>query len=170
MNDISTGITSGTNICLFADDTKIWRSMNCVEDCNILQNDIDYLHDWCISNKMEFHSDKCKVVSINTKSSSSKLMHLSLLPFSRFDYTLGNNILDYEANEKDLGVIVNSNFSWVEQHNQLINKASQMLGLMKRTCHFVVSNHRKRTLYLAMVRSQFEHCSPIWRPITPTEI
>ena len=144
--------------------------MNCVEDCNILQNDIDYLHDWCISNKMKFHSDKCKVVSINTKSSSSKLMHLSLLPFSRFDYTLGNNILDYEVNEKDLGVIVNSNFSWVEQHNQLINKASQMLGLMKRTCHFVVSNHRKRTLYLAMVRSQFEHCSPIWRPITPTEI
>ena len=170
INDISTGITSGTNICLFADDTKIWRSMNCVEDCNILQNDIDYLHDWCISNKMKFHSDKCKVVSINTKSSSSKLMHLSLLPFSRFDYTLGNNILDYEVNEKDLGVIVNSNFSWVEQHNQLINKASQMLGLMKRTCHFVVSNHRKRTLYLAMVRSQFEHCSPIWRPITPTEI
>ena len=53
----------------------------------------------------------------HTKSSSSKLMHLNLLPFSCFDYTLGNNILDYEVNEKDLGIIVNSNFSWVEQHN-----------------------------------------------------
>ena len=45
-----------------------------------------------------------------------------------------------------------------------------MLGLLKRTCHFVVSNHRKCTLYLAMVRSQFEHCSQIWRPVTPTQI
>ena len=45
-----------------------------------------------------------------------------------------------------------------------------MLGLTKRTCHFVVSDHRKRTVYLAMARSQFEHCSAIWCPITPTQI
>ena len=57
-----------------------------------------------------------------------------------------------------------------DQHNQIINKASQMLGLTKRTCHFVVSNHRKRSLSLAMVRSQFEHGSIIWRPVTATQI
>ena len=170
INDISTRISNGTSICLFADDTKIWRAMSSVEDCNILQNDINYLHDWCISNQMKFHPDKCKVVSINSKSSSTKLAYLGLLPLSRFNYTLGRNILDYETEEKDLGVIVDNNFSWTEQHNQIINKASQMLGLLKRTCHFVVSNHRKRTLYLAMVRSQFEHCSQIWRPVTPTQI
>ena len=138
--------------------------MSSVEDCNILQNDINYLQDWCISNQMKFHPDKCKVVSINSKSSSTNLVYLALLPLSRFNYTLGWNILAYETEEKDLGIIVNNNFSWVEQHNQIINKASQMLGLLKRTCHFVVSNHRKRTIYLAMVRSQFEHCSQIWRP------
>ena len=170
INDISTRISNGTSICLFADDTKIWRGMSSVEDCNILQNDIDYLHDWCISNQMKFHPNKCKVVSINSKSSSTHLAYLGLLPLSRFNHTLGRNILDYETEEKDLGVIVNNNFSWAEQHNQIINKASQMLGLLKRTCHFVISNHRKRTLYLAMVRSQFEHCSQIWRPVTPTQI
>ena len=45
-----------------------------------------------------------------------------------------------------------------------------MLGLTKRTCHFIFSNHRKRTLYLAMVRGQFEHCSIIWRTVTATQI
>ena len=170
INDITVGINSDTYICLFADDTKIWRSMNSYDDCNILQNYINYLNHWCNSNQMKFHPDKCKVVSINSKSSNSKLRCFGLLPLSRFHYTLGNNILDYDTNEKDLGVIVNNNFSWNNQHDQVISKASQMLGLTKRTCHFVVSNHRKRTLYLAMVRSQFEHCSAIWRPVTPTQI
>ena len=45
-----------------------------------------------------------------------------------------------------------------------------MLGLTKHNCHFVVSNHRKRTLYLTLVRSQFEHCSVIWKPVTPPQI
>ena len=65
---------------------------------------------------------------------------------------------------------MNNNFSWNNQHDQVISKASQMLGLTKQTCHFVVSNHRKRTLYLAMVKSQFQHCSAIWRPVTLTQI
>ena len=39
---------------------------------------------------------------------------------------------------------------------------------MKRTCHFVQDIRRRRTLYLALVRSQFEHCSPIWRPSNDT--
>ena len=118
INDISTGISIDTSICLFADDSKIWRAMSSVEDCNILQNNVNYLQDWCISNQMKFHSDKCKVVSINSKSSSANLAYLGLLPLSRFNYTLGGNILDYVTEEKDLGVIVNNNFSWAEQHNQ----------------------------------------------------
>ena len=68
--------------------------MSSVEDCNILQNDINYLQDWRISNQMKFYPDKCKVVSINCKSSSTNLAYLALLPLSRFNYTLGWNILD----------------------------------------------------------------------------
>ena len=39
---------------------------------------------------------------------------------------------------------------------------------MRRTCHFVQDIKRRRTLYLTLVRSQFEHCSPIWRPSNDT--
>ena len=144
--------------------------MNSEVDCTILQNDINYLDEWCKSNQMKFHPDKCKVVSIITKNSKDKLAYLSQLPLSRYCYTLGSSPLDYEANERDLGVIISSNFCWDDQHNQVINKASQMLGLTKRTCHFLINSHRKRTLYLAMVRSQFQHCSVIWRPGTITQI
>ena len=44
-----------------------------------------------------------------------------------------------------------------------------MLGLIKRKCHFVVNSILKRTLYMAMVRSQFEHCLIIWRSVSETK-
>ena len=40
--------------------------------------------------------------------------------------------------------------------------------ITRRTCYFVNDIKRKRTLYLTLIRSQFEHCSPIWRPFSKT--
>ena len=45
-----------------------------------------------------------------------------------------------------------------------------MLGITKRTCHFIIDTRKRRSLYLSLVRSQFEHCNSIWRPYTETEI
>ena len=42
--------------------------------------------------------------------------------------------------------------------------------MLKRTCHFVTNTNRRRVLYIALVRSQFEHFSPIWRPCGNTMI
>ena len=43
-----------------------------------------------------------------------------------------------------------------------------MLGLVKRTCKFVKEHNQKRVLYLSLVSSQFNHCSPVWRPASVT--
>ena len=53
-----------------------------------------------------------------------------------------------------------------EQCENVISKANQKYGLLRRTCHFVDDIRRKRNLYLALVRAQFEHCSQIWHPTT----
>ena len=45
-----------------------------------------------------------------------------------------------------------------------------MLGFTKRTCHFIKDTRKRRSLYISLVRSNFEHGSIIWRPITETEI
>ena len=42
--------------------------------------------------------------------------------------------------------------------------------ITKRTCHYIIEPRKRRSLYLSLVRSQFEHCSSIWRPITETEV
>ncbi len=114
---------------------------------------------------MKFHPKKCKGVSIHNRPSP-----LAMLPFITFHYSLGENLLNYEDSEKDLGVLINPNFNFNSQCDSLLLKASQQFGLVKRTCHFVKDIKRRRALYLAMVRSQFEHCSQVWRPNTKNMI
>ena len=146
---------------MYADDTKIWRQILTIHDCYILQNDIDYMQNWAIENKMRFHPKKCKVLQVSLKRCNPLL---NALPFSSFFYSLGNCIIDFTSSEKDLGVNVSNNLNWNEQCNRLYTKANQMFGLTKRTAHFFNNPRQRRALYLAIVRSQFEHCSVIWRP------
>ena len=70
--------------------------------------------------------------------------------------------------EKDLGVLVCGNFSWNDQAHAIYSKATSRFGLLKRTLHFVKCPKQKRAFYLAIVRSQFEHCLQVWRPTTST--
>ena len=109
---------------------------------------------------MNFHPDKCKVVSVANRLPPL----LGILPCTQYFYSLGDNILDYVNSEKDLGVDINPTLNFGEQCDRLLAKANQQFGLTKRTCYFVNDLKRKRTLYLSLIRSQFEHCSPIWRP------
>ena len=153
-----------TNIALYADDTKIWRRIVHYYDSYALQNDINSLNSWAMKNKMKFHPDKCKVLSITDE----RILHT--LPFDRFPYTLGNTCLEYVNYEKDLGVYVNNKLKWSLQCSTLISKATNMLNRVRRTCHFTKNQAQKRVLYLTLVRSQLEHCSVVWRPTQETLI
>ena len=164
INDLPLGISPGTNLALYADDTKIWRTIYTEIDHDILQKDIEYLNSWAIQNKMNFHPRKCKIVSIAHRTSSL----LGILPNIQYFYTLGESPLEYADSEKDLGVDINTKLSFDDQCNRLLSKAKQQFGITKRTCFFVNDIRRRRALYLSLVRSQFEHCSPIWRPIGKT--
>ena len=64
INDITTGLTSGTECALYADDTKIWREISNHNDSTILQHDIDFLKSWADANKMRFHPEKCKTLHV----------------------------------------------------------------------------------------------------------
>ena len=102
---------------------------------------------------MKFHPDKCKVLTIKHKHSP-----LVMLPFVAYHYHPGETLLSYADSEKDLGVYINKSFTFNEQCEILLTQANQKFGILKRTCHFVTCKNRRRVLYLALVRSQFEHC------------
>ena len=90
------------------------------------------------------------------------------MPFVQYIYDLGGSPLDYVEYEKDLGVEINSRMNFSSQCEILLSKAKQKLGMIRKTCYFVSDLRRRRALYLSLVRSQFEHCSQIWRPTNIT--
>ena len=69
INDLPEGLSSDTNLALYADDTKIWRAISSFHDHELLQNDISHLNNCALNNKMKFHPQKCKVVSISNRPS-----------------------------------------------------------------------------------------------------
>ena len=169
INDIVDDISEGTNIALYADDTKIWRTIHSWADHVILQSDIDRLYQWSLKNNMKFHPGKCKVLQCNDKRISphgkSVCGRFPLDP-----YFMGDNLLEYSHSERDLGVMVNTKLNWDEQRIALVRRARSRLGLLKRVAFFTRNRTQKRALYLAIARSQFEHCSQIWRPIAKSSI
>ena len=160
INDLPNGLSPGTNLALYADDTKIWRIINSESDHDTLQRDITYLNDWARQNMMNFHPQKCKVVSVAHREPPL----LGILPNIQYYYSLGECLLDYVDSEKDLGVDINKKLNFGDQCTRLLSKANQQFGLTRRTCYFVNDVKRRRVLFLSLIRSQFEHCSPIWRP------
>ncbi len=138
--------------------------MHCEADFMALQNDIDYLLDWAVRNKMKFHPSKCKVISICSK----KPPLIDILPCVQFFYSMGDSLIDYVDSEKDLGIFINSTLNFTEHADHLYNKANQKFGMLKRTCHFVNDPKKRRALYLTLVRSLFEHCPSVWRPSSNT--
>ena len=158
INDITSKISVNTNIALYADDTKIWRNIHSINDNISLQTDIDSLFNWSIENKMSFNLGKCKVLPISRKN------NVSIDDPSNFKYSLGSEAIKYCLEEKDLGVYITHKANFSSHCDKIYSKANSRLGLTRRSCHFVKNEKQKRTIYLTMIRSLFEHCSSIWHP------
>ena len=87
------------------------------------------------------------------------------MPFYLYPYELDSTVLDYVNEEKDLGVLMTSKFTYKAHQQYIIKKATVQFNLLCRTCHYVHNTKKRRTLYVTLVRSIFNHCSHIWKPI-----
>ena len=67
INDISRGLHPGTKISLFADDSLLYRVIENENDTVILQDDLDTLQNWEKTWKMEFHPQKCFLITFTNK-------------------------------------------------------------------------------------------------------
>ena len=147
VNDIPNVVTS--TIKLFADDTKIYRELNNVDDTSALQSDLDSLENWTKSWQVKFDSEKCEVMRITHK--QDKSTHA---------YYLSNTELRFVDSYKDLGINTSRDLSWSNHVDVIVNKANKVLGLLNRT----VGNKNKdifSMLYKSLVRPILEYACPV---------
>ena len=51
------------DLLVYADDLKIFNVINSWDDCYMLQNSLDNLYQWCVSNDLQLNIAKCNVVT-----------------------------------------------------------------------------------------------------------
>jgi hypothetical protein len=82
---------------LFADDVKSFRAINSVDDCILLQSDIEHIQGWCTANLMKLNISKTRVIAFTRK---TNILY--------YTYKMCNSSITRTDTIKDLGVQLDS--------------------------------------------------------------
>ena len=116
-----------SNIYLFADDTKVTRTINTKENSQALQKDLDSMHVWTETWLLKFHPNKCThMTKGHLKPDLSKNYFLP-------DKNNAKTIISKVNKEKDIGVTIDSNLKFNEHIAEKLNKANKIIKLIRRT-------------------------------------
>ena len=99
INDLPENIKN--KVFLFADDLKMIA--NALRK-DLVDEDLRVLEDWEDTWSLRFNSEKCKTLHLDRNENPSNEL-----------YTIHGDILETIESEKDLGLVVSSNFKWDEQ-------------------------------------------------------
>ena len=141
---------------LFADDAKICRAIESMDDVETLQADIDKLFYWSRKWQLPLNISKCKIIHYGKKNP----MH---------EYTMDGTTLFTDSEEKDVGVLFDSELTFRKHISNMISKANSRIGMIKRS--FSQLNIKNfKLLYKSLVRPILEYCSSVWFPLYKRDV
>ena len=156
VNDIPE--TVNCSIKTFADDTKLFRTVKTIDDCNILQNDLNTLSQWTSDWLLSFNVDKCKVMHIGKNN-------------PKIDYIMRteNRILIETSEEKDLGVWITNDLKHEKQVIAPSQRAMAVLRSVRRAfVRFDIETFSN--IYTSYIRPHLEYCIQAWSPYYAKDI
>jgi hypothetical protein len=141
----------------YADDLKIFNTVNSLSDALKLQSDIYKLQSWCIQNKLNLNINKCVTITFTKQ----------IDPFLH-SYHIGGLSLNRVSHIADLGVTFDSKLSFNKHVEVICLKANKILGFIFRRGREFRDSNVLTTLFNCLVRSLLEYASPIWNPFYDT--
>ena len=152
INEMPSVVDPHTQCRLFADDCLLYRVVDSLGHQIQLQQDLAALEAWACDWGMQFNASKCHVMVVNKGQSHRPFL-----------YQLCGTILDSVSREKYLGVLLSQEMSWSPHIGNIVAKAHQKLGFIRRNLRGSPQDC-KRLAYIALVRSGLEYASIIWDP------
>ncbi len=133
---------------MFADDTKVYRQIESLSDCEKLQEDLNRLASWSDTWFLRFNADKCVVLKCKQKVD--------------YSYTLNGVKLNQVHDQRDLGVLIADSLLPSHHIADIVKKANQRIGIVKRC--FTGLENKIGLLYKSIIRPVLEYGSPAWNP------
>lgn len=145
---------------LFADDTKLYRNISNPRDEIILQGDLNVLQSWSDNWLLNFHPDKCKVLTVGKRKLST-----------RYYLNCRGSLheLDIVHDMKDLGVTIDASLSFEAHIQDKINKANRTTGMIRRA-FISLDEDMFLCLFKAFVRPHLEYANAVWNPYKRKDI
>jgi hypothetical protein len=149
INDICDSIHN-SQCLLFADDLKIYRSISDVDECKLLQHNIDSVQNKCLNNGMKLNLSKTTIMSLTYKTNSIY-----------FNYKLCNNPVACSQCVNDLGVLLDCTLYFHQHINYIFSQSLKMLGLIRYITSSYSTLDSLLVLYSTLVRSKIENASVV---------
>ena len=127
---------------MYADDLKLWRTIETSSDHDCLQQDLNALTDWSVANKLPINFSKCKTLRIHSRCGPK--------------YHLGNEQLSFTSHEKDLGTVVSNDLSLTRNCKRMVTLAKTRLALLRRTL-----GNLNKSLFTLVYKSLVRPCLEI---------
>ena len=138
---------------LFADDAFLYRCIKSILDMYYLQEDLNQLQTWEHNWDMEFHPQKCKLLSIINKTKP--------LPTS---YTIHEETLESVESAKYLGITLEKRLKWNKHVASICSKANQRRAFLQRNLRGC-TKQTKIKAYKTYVLPTIMYASSVWNPV-----
>ena len=148
INDLPSIVQSP--LVLFADDAKVFHTIQSEDDYLKLQQDLDNLFLWSCEWQLGFNVDKCKVLHIGSNQHNRQ-------------YRLGGDFIAVSDVERDLGVLIDNKLTFHKQCSSAVAKANKLLGIIRRSFEYI-NVDMMLCLYKSLIRPVIEYGNIIWGP------
>ena len=134
INDLPDNIKS--SVCLFANDSVLYRNIHSLQDCLILPEDLTSLRQWEADWQMKFNVAKCHSIRVTRHKHLKQIL---------FDYSLHNQPLENVQSAKylQLGITITDNMDWGQHVSKISSKATKTLGFLRKNLVLHLGVQRK---------------------------
>ena len=143
-------VVANSELDSFADDTKVSKGMRLIQQCFLVQIDLDKLVAWFDDWQLSLNADKCCVLHIGYNN-------------PHFQYRINNNVLKSVTEMRDLGITISSDLSSTVYVKKIKAKASSVSYMFSK----VFSNRNVEFMtgvFKTYIRPLLEYATPVWSP------
>ena len=144
----------------FADDTRLMRQINGVQDASLLQTDLEAVYKWAVENNASFNNKKFEAL----RQGGDETLKICT------NYTAPDGtIISEKSDLRDLGVTMSADGTFRQHLNNICQSARNMCSWILRTFQ-TRSPELMLTLWKSLVMPILDYCSQLWSPSKVGEI